>query len=106
MLTQNGLSGLRAFFFEVSQNKLAVTSLFLERFLSFAFLLVFFLTPHAESCKGQHFQAPELDFAFAALADTVGLIFDAFERFIDVVEFLPLTIIEDKVNFPIPLVAR
>jgi hypothetical protein len=55
-LTGAGSDELGPFFFEVSQNELAVASLFLERFLTFAFLLVLFLTAHAKSCERQNFQ--------------------------------------------------
>src|SRR5688500_2970911 len=82
-LSRAGSDQLGAFFFEVSQNKLAVASLFLESFLTFAFLLVLFLTPHAKSREGQHFQASQLDLAFATLADAVAFVFDALKSFVD-----------------------
>jgi hypothetical protein len=46
-----------------------------------------------------------LDLAFAILADAVAFIFDALEGFVNRVQLLPLSIIEDKIDFPIPLIA-
>jgi hypothetical protein len=98
--------GLKTLFLKIIDDKLSVASFIVHCFLAFAFFFVFFLTFDAEPCERKDLQTPELDLAFAALADSVRFVFNAFERLIDGVKFVAFSIIQDEIYFAVSLVAR